>query len=376
MDLFKFVNHSGIPTILEYSEPINNTSSVMWTERYRDPGEFSIKAPLDSGLRETLPLDSFISHTNTLEVMIVENHQISESKGEEPVLEITGRSLDSYLEQRTVSSVQPGLPTPNPPLWEFIMGENSVWTQVVSMINTYISSVEFEGYEFNDSLIGVRAYTNLPNVEFSTPSRFLKRGPVHPQVIELMATADLGIRTVRPNIFPGSIEWSGTRLEVYLGEDKSSDVRFSWDVGDLDGADYLWSNKKRKTHVAVAGRHVEVMVGDPTVLHYDRRYMQLEATDIDDKYTDPPTGADLTEVRDRMTVRGQQALASQKDVAITRVDISENTRSRYRQDYNLGDIVMVDGNYDAATPMRVIEYVEIEDATGASGHPTLAAIES
>src|SRR4029077_17508342 len=97
MDLFKFISSTD-PTVLTQGGMIQNPTSVMWAERYNVPGEFEIIAPLSSGLREFLPFGALISHTNTYEVMFVENQEIFEDSNEDPTIKITGRSLDAYLE--------------------------------------------------------------------------------------------------------------------------------------------------------------------------------------------------------------------------------------------------------------------------------------
>jgi hypothetical protein len=62
-------------------------------------------------------------------------------------------------------------------------------------------------------------------------------------------------------------------------------------------------------------------------------------------------------------------------VAISNVKIAPNSQNyNYRTDYNVGDIVGVDGEYNTSTTMRVIEYVEIEDENGESGYPTLSEL--
>jgi hypothetical protein len=73
-----------------------------------------------------------------------------------------------------------------------------------------------------------------------------------------------------------------------------------------------------------------------------------------------------------MHTRGRQALAKQNRVTISRADISKLTNYQYRRDFNVGDLVSLDGNFGQIATMRVVEYVEIEDENGESGHPTLA----
>jgi hypothetical protein len=63
---------------------------------------------------------------------------------------------------------------------------------------------------------------------------------------------------------------------------------------------------------------------------------------------------------------------AQNRITITRADASDITRYEYRKDYNVGDLVSLDGNFGQIAVMRVMEYVEIEDENGESGHPTLA----
>ena len=74
MELFKFVPGTT-PTVLEQGQVINGYTSATWTERYSELGEFEIQTQLSSGLREFLPIGTLISHSNTLDVMIVENHE-------------------------------------------------------------------------------------------------------------------------------------------------------------------------------------------------------------------------------------------------------------------------------------------------------------
>jgi Siphovirus ReqiPepy6 Gp37-like protein len=74
-----------------------------------------------------------------------------------------------------------------------------------------------------------------------------------------------------------------------------------------------------------------------------------------------------------MYTLGKAALARMNDVAITKVEISDQRDSwTYRKDFNIGDIIAVQGNYNATANMRVTEYVEMEDESGAKSYPTLS----
>jgi hypothetical protein len=167
-----------------------------------------------------------------------------------------------------------------------------------------------------------------------------------------------------------------TVLNIHKGVDKSKNVMFSYGAGDISAAEYLWSIKKLKTSALVSGKWVEVMIHGSQV-GYDRRVMFVDASDLDDSLSASPTGGTWTDIETKMTIRGREALAAQKAVSIASVQISPNAnRYKYRQDYDVGDLVAVDGNYDTSSIMRVTEHVEIEDERGNNSYPTLSAIES
>src|SRR5690606_26414123 len=119
----------------------------------------------------------------------------------------------------------------------------------------------------------------------------------------------------------------------------------------------------------VQGRFVEEIVYTGAT-HYDRRVMLVDASDIDGNLSATPTGTTLTNIRAKMYIRGEEALANQNEINIASTDVAKVTQYEYRKDYDIGDIISIDGNYGEIEKRRVVEYVEIEDENGESGHPT------
>ena len=110
---------------------------------------------------------------------------------------------------------------------------------------------------------------------------------------------------------------------------------------------------------------------DTGPVNYDRRVMRVDANDLDGYYDARPADSNLTTVQNNMYIRGVQALENQTRVSISRADVANLSQYEFRKDYNLGDLVSLDGNFGQIAKMRVVEYVEIEDENGYSGHPTL-----
>ena len=362
MDLFKF-KPGADPTVLEQGASINGVISAMWTERYREPGEFEIVAPMSSGLLTFLPLGTIISHTNTLEAMVVENHNIKDDENSDPTLSITGRTLEVVLEDRIVGSNQVQT---QQLIVEYNIPAANTWNQAVTLINEHIQTPA----DANDKLANFHGITYMTGTGTSQ-ARVIARMDVHRALLEILAVDNLGIKVIRQN--PWSTEGNnfGTHFVIHKGVNRAASVVFSWKAGDLETAEYLWSNRKYKNSVLVKGRYVNVKVHTAGYTGYNRSMGYIQADDIDGHLDTTPSGQTLVDITNKMLVRGNAYLAGQNRINLIRADISEISKYHYRRDYNIGDIVTVDGNFGEIAPMRVVEYVEIQDENEEKGHPTL-----
>lgn len=368
MDIFKFMNPNH-PTKMEQGEIVNGVKSKMWVERFNKAGDFTLTAPVSSGLRESLPIDSFISHINTTEIMIVENHEITEDQGKEPDIVITGRTVETFLENRIVGSNNP-FPGGSEPLTEYVLAEDNVITQAVVLINDHIADTSV--YDPSGDLPYIYAYAGTLPAEIGL-ERAIKRGTVYERLLELLSEdpyTALGIKSIRPSVnSPVGFDSSVTLLYVYPGFLRP--VTISYSSNELLNADYLWSSRKLKNAALVSGKWVETIInGSETGIK--KRMMLIDGSDIDQAFEEVPTGDDLLAVVNAMQLLGNQVLQNQNNIVLSKPQLLINdTQSKYRVDYQLGDVIQVIGDYNENAVMRVTEYVEFEDSTGEGGYPTL-----
>lgn len=380
MTLFKFKDQLPNAQYLDLSdgETISDYTSLMWIERYRNFGEFTIVAPVSSGLRTKLPLGSLISHTGTEELMIVENHEIDEDVDGKSTIKVTGRSFETFLENRIVTYYggnADAARTPPGVIQTFYFPTASTPSQhAVRLINfhTYRNPVA--------NLADISNLRTISTVSLATgasTTRELKITDLHKSLLELLAIDDLGIRSVRPgNAISYGYDDYATLIYtnpgdfgfvIHEGIDQSGKVSFSNAAGELQNAKYLWSLKNKRTVVHVKGTTIRTpRYSDFDAKGYDFRAGYVDATDIKSPVTDELTA---------LYSRGDAYLGEMKDITIVSVSIAPNTsRFKYREDYNVGDKVSVFGNYNSDHVMRVTEHVEIIDETGTSSYPTLEAI--
>lgn len=367
MDIFRFTPTTS-PTRLEGGEIINGLKRKMWIERYDKDGEFTLNAPADLGIRDKLPIGSLISHVDTAEVMIVENHAISAGKGQEPQLEITGSGFESYLAQRVIG-MNKNYPTVTAPA-DYILAPDESWDQAVTMLSDHLLAANL--IDDDNALDYVSILSQVTGVVETPVARVIRYGDLRKALLDMLSISNLGIKIVRPGpSTPAGIPAENMALVIHVGQNRAGSVLYSYDTGEIESAEYLWSNKKLKNAAMVSGKWVETVV-IPAAAKYDRRWMFVDASDIDGDLNAAPTGASLTDIINKMQQRGIQALAAQKDVALTKAEVSKNsTKAVYRKDFDVGDIITVQGDYNESASRRVSEFVEIEDETGSFGYPTL-----
>jgi Siphovirus ReqiPepy6 Gp37-like protein len=369
MDIIRFHNPTS-QMKMEDGEIINGLTSKMWIERYGKEGEFTLIGPVSKGIKTKLPIGSFITHVDSTEIMIVENHEINDDAGKATDIKITGRGFETFFENRIVGSNKtfPFVSSVTP-IVDYSLDAADSWDQAVTLISDHILAANL--LDDNNQLEYVTVLTRIGGSGTSV-ARTFPIDTLYNHILKLLAVDGCGIKVVRPgNWWPLNEGDPNTAVVIYQGQDKTQNVIFSFNSGEIISADYLWSNKNYKTAALVSGKWVQVFVSGGA--EYNRRVMYVNGTDIDKDFSSTPTGADLTAVEAAMRQLGLEALLFQTNIALTKADISKSgVKSVYRKDFNVGDIVTVSGDYNESAAMRVSEYVETEDNTGESGYPTLS----
>lgn len=78
-------------------------SSLVWTERYQEAGDFVLDIPLNVANIENYAIGNYLSFDNSSESMVILSRTIND-EAEEPVLEVTGKSLSDLLTRRVNAS--------------------------------------------------------------------------------------------------------------------------------------------------------------------------------------------------------------------------------------------------------------------------------
>lgn len=286
---------------------------------------------------------------------------------------------------------------------------------------------EFNDYSWtkNDRLPNI-AVTETVASEGTARWWQLEEGILYPQLQRILMSDDLGVRCLRPvkptraNVITvltaladrGTLVRTNTadvkslRFEVYGGVDRSATVKFNLLHGHLNNTQYLTSSRDHKTVVEVRSGEISIgdvyRVGETGVSGWDRKVMDYDAgtpeippePEKPDELGKNPTKAQKEARADAMekwrTQHGKwknkrarivedfkeeakaaalSALKQQNRVAVFSGDVTEIAPWRYKTHYDLGDAVMLYGEYGQSAKVVVSEYVRTEDINGDRGYP-------
>jgi hypothetical protein len=320
---------------------IENQTSLIWTRKYNDPGEFELHTPLTEDNRLLLKIGNLVykkgaSEAGTIESVIIEE---TETKNE---ITASGRFLSSYMDRRVTKATK-----------TYSGKAEEIMRQLLSEDTIAIPRVELgELVGFTDTIEFQVTYKNLLTYMSKLAKQF-----------------NYGYR-FRPDFNLKKIIF-----EIYAGKDKSlsqaenNRVVFSEKYENLNSATYTENTQTYKTKVYVGGEgegsaRTVVSVGEGEGL--DLREDFVSASDISSSEI---TTAQYTAA---MEERGRQTLESSKYVKSFEFEADPYINFNYKTDYDVGDIVTIKKSaWGIREDMRITAVQEIYENGAMTIVPTL-----
>lgn len=373
-------------------------TTKIWTERYLEPGDFQLTTLEVEKYQALLEEDTLITHLDTLEVMMVEDHEIVENEDGFYELTITGRSVDCFMEQRWLEA---------PHGKKYKMANNYTCAEAAEVLlwNAFVNPSEqdvthpIDWFRFStDTLPNVVVSDSVVGGSFSG-RRWLGTGDAATEMKKFLHWRRLGVRGIRPapdnndakviTVGTGgaglfsyiTAPTTALQFNVFNGADRTqfqtdrTPVVFRTALGDVENPKYLRSTRDRKTVGSVLAEGFNnggIKIWDKSLggnegtssKGWKRRAMVIDAGD--------PESANSTEFSTDVNTIGQDILDEKKLKRVIEGKISPKCRYVYGRDYKLGDLVTMAGNFGITQDMRVSEYIRSEDKeNGDHGYPGL-----
>lgn len=349
---------------------VDNFESFIWTDRFREAGDFEIYLPVSTRALDCLKIDNYLYTKNSDHYMIIEDISVDTDAEDGNHLTVTGRSLESILERRVV--------------WRPTSLSGNLQNGVKTLLNESIISPadgrrRIPNFEFVES-------TDPEITKLSINTQFFGE-TVYDAVYTICDMYDIGFRVLPKGI-------GGFAFELFTGIDRSYRqnkvpwVVFSPKYDNLLSSNYYESKAKYKTAALTAGsgegedrKTVESVSVEYSGL--DRREMFVEASGItmetrDDKgneLTGEALAAAEQKYLEELRGKGLEALSEVSVEAATEGEIDASRQFVYDKDFKMGDIVQVVNEYGMEMICRVTEIIQSHDTNGESMYPTFIQVE-
>lgn len=324
---------------MDFQGVIENQTSLIWTRKYFEPGTMEIHVPIT---RDSLGLTrkgNLIWMRGCNEAAVIEDRKLEES-GRRNEITIKGRFLSSYMDRRLIKGTVNFSGRVEVAMRQLLSGVTPIPRVRLGALQGYGETVRFQA-----------TYKNLLNYEE-----------------KLARSAGLGFR-FRPDFDAKEIYF-----EVYRGTDRTAGqgvnnrVVFSENYNNLNNAIYRENDKLYKNVAYVGGEgegtaRTIIQVGEAAGL--DLREMFVDAKDL------AKDGLTQEEYREALKTRGEEKLREAAASSSFECDAQADVNFRYRENYDLGDIVTVRKKaWGITEEKRITEAREIYEYGGRKIEPT------
>jgi len=352
--------------------------SAIWTERYLGDSDIELVVPATTEMVQLLPEGIFVGSDGSDEVMIIESLSIEEGK-----LKAIGNSLLVWLNNRFVrySSTQDARTfqfnppmTPGQVVWQIIRNSchrDSVHLQpgATTMGISHPEQLAIQELDLLDVDNSGDAITFV--VEY---------GPVYDCIQQIASDYNIGMQLLLgDNPVLGFRSYKG--VDRTTGQTEVPPVRFSPQMDSLTNINEVRSIAALKTKVwAFTGSDMGTLNSQPPgeahltgdqYVGFDLRAMVVMAQEIQSG----DIGTDATKLAAALKIAAQSGLASSPYQKLVDGEIVPTAQFQYGRDYNLGDLIEIQGYSGIVGTARVTEYIRTQDETGEKTYPTVTMLD-
>lgn len=320
---------------------VDDYSSLIWTTRYYECGDFELVVPVDDRHIELLQMGFYVTRPDDKRAGIIENITISQDEDQSEQMIVTGRFLSSILGRRIIA-VQTQL-------------YGTVSAGVASLINDAIVNPEIGKRKISNFYVSATNFTERLEAQYTGKNLL--------EVIEdICKTNHIGFKTILDD---GKFVFS-----LFKGTDRSYNqsenprVVFSDEYDNLISSTYEEETTELITDVLVAGegegmdrKTVWASIDEPSgldryELYHDQRNMSTNDGEISDD-----------EYKAQMLEEGLEQLTTVTK-AFDGTTYFDNIK--FREDVDIGDVVVIQNTrWGIAINSRLIEVIESVDESGA-----------
>lgn len=336
---------------------IDQYKSLIWTDRYDQPGDFELDLPAGAALFRYIQVDNYIWQNKSDHLMVIEDISIDTDVEDGNYIKVTGRSLESILDRRIV--------------WGQANLKGALQTQLKLLFTANLIAPTDADRKIDNFLFEESSDETITALTVDT--QFTGEG-LDEVTNVLCQSSGIGYQILLD-------EQKRFVFSLYSGADRSYNqtanpyVVFSPKFENIINSNYYYSKAACKNVTLVAGEgegsdRRTLSVGTASGL--ERRELFTDARDISSTTED---GALTTaEYNALLTARGNEKLAENTPAVAFEGEVETAKLFQYGRDFYMGDIVQITNEYGIEGAARIVEIVMSDDETGFTIYPTFEMI--
>lgn len=380
------------------NETIDEFVSAIWTERYSVAGDFQLVVPATDENVTRLAEGTYLGLRGTKEVMIVETQQI-----EEGLLTLTGPSLLEFLNQRFLWARNPDSSAADSRIKDYTDATKKPGAFLADLVTKWAisptamtSSWAPANLEWTYEAI---PFLTLGPVDASGDVQRLTAptGPLYEAIVQLATKYKVGVSLYLELADPMS--GYSLKFTTYQGKDRTSDqevyplVRLTPELDGLNKIKEIRSlaNYKNVVYVYYQGE-ISKHLAEPSLPEpegFARRVLvtdaagepvgrKVEKTQFSGYWgswgTYSVTVVGSGEITAFRAQNAKDALANHNYIRAVDGESSPINDYQYGVDYELGDLIELQGLTGAIGKARVTEFIRSQDKNGERSYPTISVV--
>lgn len=364
--------------------------SLIWNDRYNEPGDFELYFPMESRLLDIYKPDYYLVSADSEYTMIIEDLKVTTDLEGGDHFIVTGRDLVSILCRRIV--------------WKM----TTVSGNFVDAIDTILKQNVYDPIpKSNKAKRKIEEFywdidsTDAAIKQLTIDETQFTGDVVYDVIKDLCDQFDVGF-SLKRNPVTGKFVFS-----LYQGVDRSyrqnknKYVVFSPEFDNLISTDYTENKSKYCNVTLVAGEgegpdRVTLEVGDTTSSGLNRRELFTDARDLssvipkddedeEEEEQDPENpggggeeGEEHMKPEEYKKLLKNRGLEKLKEVEIEKTfdgQVDATQIYRYGRDFFMGDVCELVNQYGKETRVKVVEYIHSESTSGIEEYPTFKVVE-
>ena len=339
---------------------VDSYTSLIWTDRYYQAGDFELYLPTSSEVLSILMPDYYLWNRDSEHLMIIEDIKTTSDVEEGNNLTVTGRSLESILDRRIIWNR-----TELSGSFQGVSGQNNGFWKILNdnIMNPSTASRQIPNFIFE--------YSDDPVITALTIEAQYYGDNIYEVLTKVCQEYHIGFKIILN-------DQNQFVFSFYIGTDRSyvqnteSFVVFSPNFENIVNSEYRETKSGYKNVVLVAGegegdQQKRTTAGDNESTSLDRREMYFSSSAKKE-------GSDETYIA-QLKESGVEELKKYKIEKVIEGEVETTKIFVYKEDYYMGDIVELEDEYGRQSRTRVIEYVMNQDDSGFKSYPTFEVVD-